>query len=82
MVLKQESSMKCFCGQPMVFPEGEIKAKCQTRGCLAYWVLGIEGFWSALAPIVAKRQKLNHYERYMAWRNRSTPKRRRKARVR
>jgi len=74
VVLKQESPMKCSCGQPMVFPEGEIRAKCQTKGCLAYWVIGSEGFWSALVPIVAKHRKLNHYERYMAWRNNVTRK--------
>ncbi|HWQ42784.1 MAG TPA: hypothetical protein VN456_12215 [Desulfosporosinus sp.] len=79
MVLKQAASMVCFCGQPMVFPEGEIKAKCQTKGCKAHWEIGFEGFWYALAPNVAKRRKLNHYERYMEWRNRNSPKKRRKA---
>jgi len=72
VLLKQPLSMKCFCGVVMEFPEGEIKARCQSKGCSAYWELGLEGFWSAtLAPIIAKpkERKLNHYERYMKWRN-------------
>lgn len=32
----------------MAFPEGQIKAKCPTKGCGANWELGPEGFWSII----------------------------------
>ena len=43
IVLKQELSVKCQCGQAMEFPGGQVKATC---GCGAVWELGPEGFWS------------------------------------
>jgi hypothetical protein len=76
MVLKQASLMKCFCGQEVTFPEGEVRTKCKTKGCRAVWECGVEGFWSVLAPVLPT--KLNHYEKYMAWRNKNNRKRRRK----
>ncbi|SDG48440.1 hypothetical protein [Desulfosporosinus hippei] len=78
MVLKQAISVKCVCGSTMEFPEGEIKAKCQTKCCLAQWEIGPEGFWSVFVPIIAKPKKLNHYEKYMAWRNKNRKKRRKR----
>ncbi len=75
-MVKQALSVPCVCGQALTFPEGEIKTVCQ---CGAIWEIGHEGFWGrVVVPIVAKK-KLNHYERYMAWRN-SNPKQRRKRR--
>jgi len=62
----------CICGQLMYFPAGETKFRCPK--CRARWEQGPEGYWAlgvariAFTPIFTKR-KLNHYERYMAWRN-------------
>lgn len=53
-MLKQESRMKCVCGQNVTFPEGEVRTKCKTKGCGAKWECGIEGFWYVLAPSLAK----------------------------
>ena len=69
MVLKQALSMACVCGQAMEFPGGQVKVTC---GCGAVWELGLEGFWSITSFVLIlakpKGRKLNHYERYMAWR--------------
>ena len=53
MVLKQELSVKCQCGQAIEFPGGQVKAVC---GCGAVWELGPEGFWSitSFVMILAK----------------------------
>ena len=64
----------CLCGQPMQFQPGETKTRCKTLGCGVLQELKDEGYWakgltrSLLTPIFTKK-KLNHYERYMAWRN-------------
>ena len=73
MVLKQALTKTCRCGALMMFPEGEVKTTCII--CSAVWELGLEGFWGirtvVFAPILAKieKRRLNHYERYMAWRD-------------
>lgn len=54
MVVKQAARMTCVCGQPIHFPDGEVRTKCKTKGCKAIWTCGAEGFWSVLAPIMAK----------------------------
>ena len=76
----------CLCGQAMVFKPGEIKTFCKTPGCGVVQKHGPEGYWAeggtrlAFTPIFTKPIKLNHYERYMAWRNMEPrSKRRRKA---
>lgn len=71
---KQSPNQTCVCGQVIEFPEGQVRATCQTRGCGVIWELGTEGFWYMkslpLSPILevmaGKRRKPNHYERYMA----------------
>ncbi|WP_206752224.1 hypothetical protein [Desulfosporosinus fructosivorans] len=76
MVVKQEHVI-CVCGRRVDFPEGQIRTSCQ---CGSNWEIATEGFWSVainLYPIVSKI-KLNHYEKYMAWRN-ANPKWWRKA---
>lgn len=69
-MVKQALSLQCACGQAVTFPEGEIKFYCK---CGTAWEIGIEWFWYTnltipFTPILTKR-KLNHYERYMRWRN-------------
>lgn len=52
-MLKQMIPQPCICGKTMVFPEGEVKAKCPDCGVI--WELGLEGFWSTknlMAPLV------------------------------
>jgi len=46
--------VKCVCGKPIDFPEGQVKAKCN---CGATWECGVEGYWYCvreIAPIVAR----------------------------
>ncbi|EGW40681.1 hypothetical protein [Desulfosporosinus sp. OT] len=54
-MLKQALSPTCICFQTMSFPEGQVKAKCPTKGCGANWELGPEGYWSIrnITPIQA-----------------------------
>ncbi|HBV87008.1 MAG TPA: hypothetical protein DEF42_10240 [Desulfosporosinus sp.] len=69
----------CKCGQPMVFPEGKTKARCTVNGCGMRWELGPEGYWAkglftiVFTPIFTERPKpkVNHYQKYMRWRERS-----------
>ena len=71
MVLKQELSVKCQCGQAIEFPGGQVKAMCS---CGAVWELGPEGFWSitSFVMILAKpvevepavKLKADEYPRY------------------
>ena len=74
----------CLCGQAMLFKPGEIKTFCKTPGCGVTHKRGPEGYWAegwsrtAFTPIFAKPIKLNHYERYMAWRVKSLKSRRRR----
>jgi len=66
MVLKQDLSVRCVCGQAMEFPGGQVKATCS---CGAVWELGPEGFWSITSfvsilamPVVKLRA--DEYPRY------------------
>ncbi|WP_407310600.1 hypothetical protein [Desulfosporosinus sp. SB140] len=65
----------CLCGQPMTFKPGENKTYCKAPGCGVVQEKRPEGYWAyglsriAFTPILTK-QKLNHYQRYMRWRNR------------
>lgn len=68
MLLKQ-ATQTCFCGLPMEFPEGEIRAKCL---CGAVWILGQEGYWYTSGPVIIPtmaKAKPSRYERYMNRRN-------------
>lgn len=63
----------CICGRPMEFRTDQTKTYCKTPGCGVVQERGPEGYWAygrsrlAFTPILAKL-KLNHYQRYMAWR--------------
>ncbi|WP_407310997.1 hypothetical protein [Desulfosporosinus sp. SB140] len=73
MVIKQVEK-QCYCGLPMEFPEGEIRAKCL---CGAIWELGQEGYWYTSGPVISStsmKTKPSRYERYMNRRNKSKGK--------
>lgn len=78
-MVKQASTVTCTCGQPIEFPEGEIKF---VHDCGAVWVCGPEGFWYTevpeLAPILAKPKAVKVYLREQKYAN--YPKSRRKKR--
>ena len=65
MVLKQELSQQCTCGQTIELPGGEIVATCK---CRVIWELGPEGYWaitSKFAPIVVRpKLRADEYPRY------------------
>jgi len=72
----------------MEFKEDETKTFCKTPGCGVVQKRGPEGYWAeggtrlAFTPIFTPEliRRLNHYGRYMAWRNANQrSKRRRKA---
>lgn len=68
MLLKQ-ATQTCYCGLPMTFPEGEIRAKCL---CGAVWDLGREGYWYTSGPVIittSTKTRPSRYERYMKRRN-------------
>jgi len=68
----------CKCGIAITFPEGKTKAKCPINGCGLRWELRPEGYWAiglftiSFTPIFTaqNKKKLNHYQKYMEWRNR------------
>lgn len=45
LLLLKQSQQVCICGQEITFPEGQVRAKCQSKYCGAIWTLGEEGFW-------------------------------------
>lgn len=67
----------CICGRAMEFKPGEKKTFCKTPGCGVVLERGPEGyralgfFTISFTPIFTAevKQKLNHYQRYMTWRN-------------
>jgi len=73
----------CKCGQAISFPKGKTKARCPVQGCGMRWESGPEGYWAiglftiSFTPIFTeeRKQKLNHYERYMRWRNKTKGRR-------
>ena len=75
---------RCKCGQAMEFEPGQTKARCLNSRCGMRWEVGPEGYWAtglftlSFTPIFteAVKTKLNHYDKYMNWRNK---KRRRRA---
>jgi hypothetical protein len=42
--MQKQAAQICSCGNVMAFPEGQIKAKCQS--CETIWELGPEGYWT------------------------------------
>ena len=74
LVLLKQPTQTCVCGQPITFPEAQVKAVCQTKYCNAVWILGAEGYWSIqsvpYAPSFAKMKKRRQekYESMMAQR--------------
>jgi len=65
---KQSLTQTCLCGQPITFPDGEIKTKCKTKGCGAIWQIDSGGFWFTNLKIKfapAKVRNKNHYEKRM-----------------
>jgi len=77
----------CLCGRPMEFKEGETKTFCKAPGCGVVLKRGPEGYWAggswwiAFTPLYTPElvRRLNHYGKYMDWRNANSPKRRRRA---
>jgi len=81
----------CLCGQPITFPEGINKSHCKTDGCGVPWVREPSGCWAEgltkwiFTPIFVveitdvKKQKLNHYQKYMKWRDKACPSHARKS---
>lgn len=69
----------CLCGGVIKFPKRKNISRCKTQGCGVRWERSKEGYWaigltrSMLTPFLAKvkepKLKLNHYGRYMKWRN-------------
>ena len=65
----------CVCGHIMYFPVGKVESRCPK--CRAPWKQGSEGYWAGsgarhmFTPIYTKpvKVKLNHYQKYMQWRN-------------
>jgi len=52
MVVKQELSQRCVCGQAIEFPDAQVKVACQ---CGAVWILSFESFWSIKGVPLAKK---------------------------
>jgi len=52
MVLKQELSERCVCGQAVEFPGGQVKAVCR---CGAIWELSAESYWRITGVPLAKK---------------------------
>ena len=83
-MLKQALSQTCVCGQPITFPEGEIRTKCS---CGANWECGEEGFWHvkenaiAFAPILPKPVICSVKSRAERYRNYPNSKRKRKGKA-
>lgn len=70
MVIKQVEKT-CYCGLPMIFPDGEIRTRCF---CGAVWTLGEEGYWYTSGPVITPdttKAKPSRCERYMNRRNQS-----------
>jgi len=69
----------CLCGRAMQFEPNETKTFCKAPGCGVVQKLGPEGYWAegwwrtAFTPIFTKL-KLNHYQKYMRWRNEARQK--------
>lgn len=72
-------SPTCLCGQIMTFKPGETKTFCKTPGCGVVQECGPEGYWAygrsrlVFTPNLTAevKRKLNHYQKYMRWRNRA-----------
>jgi len=55
--MTKQMLVKCVCGKPIDFPEGQVKAKCN---CGATWECGVEGYWymtTNFAPISTNRMR-------------------------
>jgi hypothetical protein len=82
---KQSLTPRCLCGQVITFPKHKDKSHCKTEGCGVRWERGPEGYWAIgltrimFTPYLAKVRdsisKLNHYERYIRWRNKNERRR-------
>ncbi|MCO1599864.1 hypothetical protein [Desulfosporosinus nitroreducens] len=65
----------CLCGYPMMFKPGQTRTFCKNPGCSVVQEKVEGGYWatgwtrSVFTPILAKPPKLNHYQKYMRWRN-------------
>ncbi|MHB8124679.1 MAG: DUF6906 family protein [Desulfitobacteriaceae bacterium] len=68
----------CKCGQAIPLSPGKTSGRCKDPGCKAIWWTDMHGVWAGDFRrkhfdllFTPKPRKLNHYERYMKWRNRS-----------
>jgi len=81
---KQSLTPRCLCGQTIKFPKRKNISHCTTTGCGVRWERGPEGYWAIgltrimFTPFLAKvkepKGKLDHYGRYMEWREKSKRK--------
>lgn len=62
----------CICGRRMEFKPDETRTFCRAPGCGVVQEKRPEGYWAlGMSRIVFTpgKRKMNHYERYMRWRN-------------